>query len=294
MKVVKNNNYNPERNSNSQWSNLEYDGKLFVLEEIKNDLQAIVKLNDAKFKDLPDEEFVELVSRFYDITLTKQEFLNILSKANGIHYDKIWQINTTIISKKMQREGNVNALVTYQDAYIAAVSDDLNIDQEHNYSKAEINQMAKSRQIVCLCHFKIPKGVNPPLTFKPEPTIDNVKMAYIYLRAFPMTSSPNELLDESELPLKMILINNDSVVSQKVSKEAIKILRKRLNRKKVLKYCEQLLFFLNDNFLAIRKMIFSKFFGYDEEEDNIAKDKWLALLKEIKQMTKSLLLNLKY
>ena len=54
------------------------------LDEVKEDLDAIKVLIDTDFQNLLDEDFYYLISRFYYIDLTLNDFLNIISRVNYV------------------------------------------------------------------------------------------------------------------------------------------------------------------------------------------------------------------
>ena len=95
MNITKKHNYDYE-NYVATWYELCVYDNIRCLKDVKNDIDAIYTLVNNNISEIPDEEFVKLVSNFYDISITKQDILKILSKMNGVVYDKIQCLNTRV------------------------------------------------------------------------------------------------------------------------------------------------------------------------------------------------------
>lgn len=243
MHIVKKNEYSYDNDSN--WSELVWYGYLRYLEYVKRDLDAIGVLIDYDFKDIPDKTFYNLVSNFYSIYLTKGDILNIISRVKGIQYDRFEALNSRMVFKYIVREGHGRDFSwweeTFQVNYIVAVAEDFIIDPNHNYSKEDIEEMAKNKQIVAVDSYSKDIGMNPKLSFiKEEPTNVDIDTLRLGLGC--------DFLSEYDNIFQLDLLENiDSEFASKVYKTAISLIKKRLNKKKVLNECKQILLFLNEN-----------------------------------------------
>lgn len=243
MHIVKKNEYSYDNDSN--WSELVWYGYLSYLEYVKRDLDAIGVLIDYDFKDIPDKTFYNLVSNFYSIYLYNGDILNIISRVKGIQYDRFEALNSRMVFKDIVSEGHGRDFSwweeTFQVNYIVAVAEDFTIDPNHNYSKEDIEEMAKNKQIVAVDSYSKDIGMNPKLSFiKEEPTNVDIDTLRLGLGC--------DFLSEYDNIFQLDLLENiDSEFASKVYKTAISLIKKRLNKKKVLNECKQILLFLNEN-----------------------------------------------
>lgn len=243
MHIVKKNEYSYDNDSN--WSELVWYGYLSYLEYVKRDLDAIGVLIDYDFKDIPDKTFYNLVSNFYSIYLYNGDILNIISRVKGIQYDRFEALNSRMVFKDIVSEGHGRDFSwweeTFQVNYIVAVAEDFTIDPNHNYSKEDIEEMAKNKQIVAIDSYSKDIGMNPKLSFiKEEPTNVDIDTLRLGLGC--------DFLSEYDNIFQLDLLENiDSEFASKVYKTAISLIKKRLNKKKVLNECKQILLFLNEN-----------------------------------------------
>lgn len=243
MHIVKKNEYSYDNDSN--WSELVWYGYLSYLEYVKRDLDAIGVLIDYDFKDIPDKTFYNLISNFYSIYLNNGDILNIISRLKGIQYDRFEALNSRMVFKDIVREGYGRDFSwweeTFQVNYIVAVAEDFTIDPNHNYSKEDIEEMAKNKQIVAIDSYSKDIGMNPKLSFiKEEPTNVDIDTLRLGLGC--------DFLSEYDNIFQLDLLENiDSEFASKVYKTAISLIKKRLNKKKVLNECKQILLFLNEN-----------------------------------------------
>ena len=271
----------------SIWKEIIWYGNLRYLNDIKIDLDTIKKLMDSDFKDLSDEEFYNLISRFYSIYITKDDILKILSKVNGIEYDKFEKLNSRMTFKDVVSEGHGKDFSyweeTFEIGWIVATAKNLTLNPEYNYSKKEIEQMIRNKQIICLDEQPIAIGMDPKLPYKAE-TPENVDIPKVNLD----NADIDEFLDEYDSYINFNLLRtNDSEFSKEVYKTAFAIIRKRLNKKKVLSDCRQIILFLNNNFHLINKVLQNK--SFDNETD---KKKYIDLHEELTASHKSLSLTL--
>lgn len=243
MHIVKKNEYSYD--NDSSWSELVWYGYLSYLEYVKRDLDAIGVLIDYDFKDIPDKTFYNLISNFYSIYLNNGDILNIISRVKGIQYDRFEALNSRMVFKDIVREGHGRDFSwweeTFQVNYIVAVAEDFTIDPNHNYSKEDIEEMAKNKQIVAVDSYSKDIGMNPKLSFiKEEPTNVDIDTLRLGLGC--------DFLSEYDNIFQLDLLENiDSEFASKVYKTAISLIKKRLNKKKVLNECKQILLFLNEN-----------------------------------------------
>lgn len=212
---------------------------------MKRDLDAIGVLIDYDFKDIPDKTFYNLVSNFYLIYLNNGDILNIISRVKGIQYDRFEALNSRMVFKDIVREGHGRDFSwweeTFQVNYVVAVAKDFAIDPNHNYSKEDIKEMTKNKQIVLIDSYSKDIGMNPKLSFiKEEPTNVDIDTLRLGLGC--------DFLSEYDNIFQLDLLENiDSEFASKVYKTAISLIKKRLNKKKVLNECKQILLFLNEN-----------------------------------------------
>lgn len=251
MHIVKKNEYSYDNDSN--WSELVWYGYLSYLEYVKRDLDAIGVLIDYDFKDIPDKTFYNLVSNFYSIYLYNGDILNIISRVKGIQYDRFEALNSRMVFKDIVSEGHGRDFSwweeTFQVNYIVAVAEDFTIDPNHNYSKEDIEEMAKNKQIVAIDSYSKDIGMNPKLSFiKEEPTNVDIDTLRLGLGC--------DFLSEYDNIFQLDLLENiDSEFASKVYKTAISLIKKRLNKKKVLNECKQILLFLNENMRRMNEAV---------------------------------------
>jgi len=230
MHITKKNEYDYDA-YDSRWKEIVWFHGLEYLKDVKKDLDAINKLIESDFKKISDKDFYDLVSNFYSIYLTKNDLLNILSKVNGIEYNKFKKINSTMTFKDIVTEGHGRDFgwweETYQIGWIVATSKDLVLNRDYNYSKEEIEQMVKKKQIISFGKYAQSIGITPVLSYKSEEVekINILKINFDF-------DDYDELLNEFDVYFDFSLLKtDDSTFDEEVYKTAVSMIRKRLNKK---------------------------------------------------------------
>lgn len=289
MYAIRKNEYDDDFYSDSRWIELKHCGRLFYLENIKNDLEAISKLVNTDFKDLTDEDFLKLTSYFYSFYITKDDILNLLSENSNVKFDKIQKLNTRMTFKDTVSEGHGRDFSywdeIFQVFYIVATSKDLKLNPEYNYSIDEIKQMIEKNQIISFGGYREARGMNPDFPFVTE-QVEKISFKNINLNI--TLDSYEDIIDELECSFDFnSLITIDSTFSNEIYNLAISMIRKKLNKKKVLTDCKEIVLFLNDNINVIDTSIKNEHF--ENESD---RQKYLKLSKEITDNHNKLLLKL--
>lgn len=251
MKILKKNEYTYD--TYSKWGDIIWFSNLEHLKDIKEDLDAIENLINLDFKNLSNKDFFTLISRFYSIYITRDDFLNALSKVNGIEYDKIEKLNSRMIFKDMVSEGHGRDFSwweeTFQIGWIVATSKDLTLNSDYNYSNEEIKQMIKNKQIISFNNYVRAIGMDPELSYEPERVekINIPKIDFDY--ADPDAYKYSIYFDFS------LLKEGESEFSKDVYKVICSMIKKRLNKKKILNDCKQIILFLKDNIHLVNGVI---------------------------------------
>lgn len=277
MNIFKKSNYGYSEDYSSRWEELIIFENYRYLYDIKRDLYAIKRMMSIDFKDLSDDEFYELMSNFYDIYLTKEDIIDIVSKVNGISYDKIQELNSRMVYEEIVTEGHGRSFdwweETYQCAWLVIVAKGFTIDETYNYSKEEIESMAKNKQIVSLKKYSKDIGFEPDLSYERE------ELEIIDIPRVTLKNSKSDELQWSYFYNIVFdsLVKDDTEFGNKVYSCAIAKLRKRLNKKKVLNDCLQIISFLDENICMIDKIVTQSKYGIDEDK----KEEYLGLSKEL-------------
>lgn len=301
MKIIRkdrNNNYSYGAMWEEQWNEIYNHSNFRDLNKIKEDLLVINKIIETNFKDLTNEEFFNLISNFYDIELESKEILSILSKINGIEYDKYQRLNSKMTFKYIESEGHGRTFDSWEEikkiGWIVAVSKDLDIDEEEHYSKEKIKEMALNKQIVCMKEFSRSLIYEDEgKEFKQE-QLEKIEMDKIDFKGYNWfylwwNYQLNSKYDETTFNIES-LKNSDNDINKKVLDTAISMARKRLDKKKVLTYCKRYLLFLNEKIKYLPNRIEEY---YKKEENQGNKDIYLNLISEINENCKKLLLEYK-
>jgi len=123
-----------------------------------NNLESILKLV-SKFIDnyhkLPNLEFYEIFSQFYDIELEDQDYLNIINKFNRSHFEQIKELDTNLIYQESittNYEQDCNYFTEKFKLLIkVATTKEL---EDKTYTKEEIINLTKNKQIYPLIIIK--------------------------------------------------------------------------------------------------------------------------------------------
>ena len=276
------------------------------LEEVKEDLATIKQLIDSDFKDLSDEHFYHLISRFYYVDLSLNDFLNIISRVNHVQYDKFEELRTRQTYKIQMQEGHGKDLSwwpeTYEAGWIVATAKNFRLKSNYNYSNQEIENMIKNKKIVFICEHNNAVGMEPKLPYEEEEyKVKNIPKIECYSKN--IKKAINSLILHSyhsyDEYMKYVypcigktfnfgyLKEGKTRFSKAVYKEACSMIRIRLNKKQVLKDCKRIILFLNNELNYLIPHIQKSYFDVYAD-----KDKYLNLLEKLKNNHKTLLLKL--
>ena len=289
------------------WEKMLNPGEDFeYLEEVKDDLAAIKKLIDSDFKDLSDEAFYYLISRFYYVDLSLNDFLNIISRVNHVQYDKFEDLRTRRTYKIQMQEGHGKDLSwwpeTYEIGWIVATAKNFRLKPNYNYSFQEIEYMIKNKKIVFICEHNKAVGMEPKLPYEQEeykmkniPKIAGCSEKFKWLIDTLVLFSNSDYDDYMKYTSPLFdkkfsfnyLMKGKTKFSKEVYTEACSMIRIRLNKKQVLKDCKKIILFLNDEFNRLIPHIQESYFDVYSD-----KDKYLKLSEELKNNHKTLLLKL--
>ena len=276
------------------------------LEEVKKDLAAIKKVIDSDFKDLSDEEFYYLISRFYYIDLSLNDFLNIISRVNHVQYDKFEELRTRQTYKIQMQEGRRKDLSwwpeTYEAGWVVATAKNFRLKPNYNYSTKEINKLIQDKKIVFIYEKNKAVGIDPKLPFEQEkyeikniPKIAGCSENFEWLIDTLVLFSDRDYDDYMKYTSPLFdkifsfgcLEEGKTVFSKAIYKEACSMIRMRLNQKQVLGDCKKIILFLNDELNYLIPHIKDSYFDVHSH-----KDKYLNLSEELKNNHKTLLLKL--
>ena len=267
----------------SRWQEIVWFDNYQYIKEVKKDLEAIERLLDVDFKDLSDRDFYSLISNFYSVYLTKRDILGLASKVNGVLYDKFEKLNSRMTFKDMVTEGHGRDFSwweeTYQLEFLVMTSEDIKLDSDYNYSKEEILEMIRNKQIVSLGCYAKAVGFEPVLPYETEKVekLDILKFDLEHENKDDFICRYRDLFKFDNLK------EGDSSFSQAVYKNAISLLRKRLNKKKVINDCKDIILFLNDNIELVDEVVRDGIY-MDEGE----REEYLDLSKDLSSSHKSL------
>lgn len=239
MKIIKKNEYTGYY---SKINEILYMGASEKLEELKEDLKAMITLTHSDFNEIEDNEFVRLISRFYYVFFSRQDLLNTLSKVSKTKYNKIEFLKTKIIYEDYVVEGrgkdfdcNANC---YQINLVVATQDNFTVDYDYNYSINEINALAKDKNIILLDQIS---KINNSISFEPE-DYKNLDIPRIEFEKNPILGWPY---------LYFNLEKGDTEYSNSVYNIYISLLRKKLSQKKVLNDLNKIFLAIKENFSLI-------------------------------------------
>ncbi len=212
--------------------------------QMRKYIDILKKIIETDFKKLTDKEFYDLLTKFYSISLTEEDYLEMFSENNGKKYSKICEIPTTITFFDNKTEGRGRDLSwwtqLYQICYVAAIVDDVNFDDSKTYSKEEIKKMVSDKTIVILNEKTIPIEENP--NFKEE---------------------EYELIPSLDIKIEIYSDNISSFVNDNFSLFG-KLLRKKFKKQKVLKDMKELLDAIQEDIDDIFSYTNSEDWGYSQ------------------------------
>lgn len=281
MKITKKNLYSYE-DSDSRWLEINWFDHFEYLNDVKEDLYSIKRLVETDFKNISDEEFYNIVSRFYSIFLTKNDILNILSKTVGKEFDRFEVLKTRMTYKDTVSEGHGRDFSWWEETFeidwIVVAAKDFILDKNHNYSKDEIRELIRNKQIIKLSNRKKPIGINPKLSYESEEvesinthSINIGKMDYMNFVSY------DELISLNSIKY------DDSDFGKELYHRTISLLRKNLSKKRILNDFKKILLFLNDNIYTLCELISKK-----KADDENEKNQNLELVESISDLQRKL------
>ena len=266
----------------SRWKEIVWFDNYQYIKDVKKDLDAIKRMMEVEFKNLSNEEFYDLISNFYKVYITKKEILDIVSKVSGVRYDKFERLNSRMAFKSLVTEGHGRDFSwweeTYEAAWCVATLEGFKLDPEYNYSKEEIRELVKSKKIVSFGRYAHDAGFDPDLPYEAEELekidIPEVKLEYDNVEDFIEWNNTFKFED---------LKQGDTDFSKNVQRGAVSLLRRRLNKKRVLKDCSSIIAFLDENIHMIDDVVEN---GYYMDEGK--KDEYLGISQEVTTNHKAL------
>ena len=122
--------------------------------EVTECFDTIKKLTSVDPKELTTQEFYDLLSKAYNIALTEEDYLKMLSVKNGKRYTKVSEIKTTITRRDIVRRrdglGFSWSPINNQIVYSVAQIDELKFSKDIDYTKEEVKKLLNQKDIVIL------------------------------------------------------------------------------------------------------------------------------------------------
>lgn len=120
--------------------------------KIKYILNILENLINGDLKNMSDEEFYNLISKLYNFDFDEYDYLKIISEVNHQNYNLFIKIGTYMTFNDIATEGHGKGFEwwnqLYQITYIAALSDDAEIESDVVLTKEEIKRLIESKKIV--------------------------------------------------------------------------------------------------------------------------------------------------
>lgn len=259
----------------SRWKEIVWFDNYQYIKDVKKDLDAIKRMMEVEFKNLSNEEFYDLISNFYKVYITKKEILDIVSKVSGVRYDKFERLKSRMAFKSLVTEGHGRDFSwweeTYEASWCVATLEGFKLDPEYNYSKEEIRELVRNKKIVSFGRYAHDVGFDPELPYEKEELekieIPEVKLEYDNVEDFVEWNNIFKLDD---------LKPGDTDFSKSVQSVAVSLLRRRLNKKRVLKDCSSIIAFLDENIHMIGDVVEK---GYYMDEGQ--KEEYLGISEEV-------------
>ena len=193
--------------------------------EIQKYINILKDIIETDFKCLTDKELYELLSKIYSISLDKEDYLKMLSKYNNKNYTFIYKMPTTMTFEDIITEYDAghfdSSIQLFQVYYVIAASDNFKFDYNKVYSKEEIRDLLLNKNIVILNESSEAVYVGESFVqekYKSIPTLD--------INIEPYGDN-----------ISQFVLNNFSLFG--------KLLRKKINKKIVLKDIKEIINDLN-------------------------------------------------
>ena len=184
--------------------------------KIKEYVSLLSDLTTVDLASLPNREYYDLLTRFYNVTIEKEDYLNDFSRHFNMNYDRFGIINTDMILTTKTQDGFGNIVAWSEKkqkiSVEAAISSGVNINPKKEYTNDELTSMINKRQIVVI-------GVNK--TEVPKKT--EVVEAYEPISVVDISKPDNEFFNKN-LPLfgKML---KDTITKEKLNEDLLAFMR---------------------------------------------------------------------
>ena len=127
-------------------------------EEFKVQIRIYIKflkdLIETDFEKLDGKKLYQLLIQIYNISLTEEDYLKLLSKKNNRIYDKVFKIATTMTFKDINSVGYKQDSNWWNQRYqiylTLAIANGINIDEQKIYNKKEIESMLLKKDVIIL------------------------------------------------------------------------------------------------------------------------------------------------
>lgn len=195
--------------------------------QIKSYIEILKEIVDTDFNQLNDRELYDLLSKFYSISLDGNDYLKMFSKLNNKQYTFFNRIPTTMTFMGVSSEGHGKNFdwwnQLYQVYYLAAFTSDIEFDYNKTYSKKEIKQMVRDKNIIILKQ-------------ESEPIEDNPEFKQEKLESIPTL---NIDIKDYGNNISNFVLNNFHLFGE--------LLRKEFPKRKVLKDIQEFIIILNED-----------------------------------------------
>lgn len=136
---------------------------------VENYINMFQKIAEADLNQLSDEEYYQLLTQIYSITLDKKDYLEIFSELYNKEYTNFYLIATKMTLEDTETTGYHHSFdwwkQLYQVYYIIAATSKM--AENKNFSKNEMKKMLQNNEIVILCE-KTKPVEESDLDFKQE------------------------------------------------------------------------------------------------------------------------------
>ena len=140
-----------------------------MLNQVENYMNMFQKIAEADLNQLSDEEYYQLLTQIYSITLDKKDYLEIFSELYKKEYTNFYLIATKMTLEDTETTGYHHSFdwwkQLYQVYYIIAATSKM--AENKNFSKNEMKKMLQNNEIVILCE-KTKPVEESDLDFKQE------------------------------------------------------------------------------------------------------------------------------
>lgn len=241
MYIERNNEFDFNENV-SIWSILSIYSSYSELDYLISKLEGIVysanRLLNGNIREINNDDYYQIVKNLYNVVIFRKDIFNLLSEATNQKYSEIRELKTRVTYDIPVTEGHGRDfswwIGTYQKVLYLFVPEGIEIDDDHDYSSDEINELLKKHKIFL---FKVDsKEVNPNLPFESERNLD-VKIPKLTIQV----DRVHEYYSYGTSTSLDNIICSDEEVTRKMRKIALQHIRKNLYPKRVLKYMKEIM-----------------------------------------------------